>query len=170
MKRNILIILPAKMFNEIEYTTIKNELEKSGFEVFIASDTQSLCVGKNGMKVQPDISIYNIHESNFLSIIFIGGSGVKNYWNNKELHNYANEFYRAGKLVTAICSAPVILARASLLNNIEAVCYPEDRVELEKEGAIYLDQPVVISENIITGRDANAAPDFANAIISKLNK
>lgn len=170
MKKNALLILPSKMFNEIEYTTIKNGLEKSGFKVFIASDAQSLCVGKNEMKVRPDVSIYNIHESNFLAIVFIGGSGVKDYWNNKELHNYANEFHKAGKLVTAICSAPVILARAGLLNNIEAVCYPDDKIELEKEGAIYLDQPVVISENIITGRDANAALDFVSAIISKLNK
>ncbi|MBN2571848.1 MAG: DJ-1/PfpI family protein, partial [Ignavibacteriales bacterium] len=145
MKKNILLILPAKNFNEIEYTIIKNTIEKEDFNIFIASDAQSLCIGKNGMKVRPDVSLYNIHESNFCCIIFIGGSGVKNYWSNKDLNGYSNEFNKAGKLVTAICSAPVILARAGLLKDIEAVCYPDDKIELEKEGAIYLDQPVVIS-------------------------
>ena len=166
INKSLLIILPAENFNETEYLTVKHILEISGFKLFIASDAHSLCTGKNGLKVRADVSFFNMNENNFGGIIFIGGSGVKNYWGNQNLYKIAKRFCEKKKLISAICSAPVILAKAGLLEGKDATCYPEDRNELEKCGINYKDQSVVIQKNIITARDSSSSNDFANAIVN----
>lgn len=170
IKKSILLILPALDFNEQEYTTIYSTLNKNGFKVFIASDANSLCIGKNGLKVKNDISFFNMREANFGAVVFVGGNGIKKYWDNLQLHSLAKKFIQAKKITGAICSAPVILARTGLLNGIRATCYPEDKRELERDGAAYVDNPVVISKKIITAQGPAAALDFVNVIINELDK
>jgi protease I len=163
------MILPAHNFNEQEYLIISKELKKAGVQIFTASDSYSVCIGMNGLKVKNDVSFYNIHESNFNGIIFIGGIGIKDYWNNSFLHSCAQKFVKNKKIVGAICSAPVILAKAGLLKG-NAVCYPEDKNELEVAGIKYVNEPVVKNENIITGRDPASASEFTKIFLHELTK
>lgn len=168
--KSILLILPKKNFNEVEFLTTKRILEKKGCNIFIASDAASFCEGKQGLKIKHDVSFFNLNENNFGGIVFIGGSGVKEYWNNQMLHKIAVKFHQKKKLTAAICSAPVILANAGILQNVDATCYPDDKQELLKNGAIYKDVNVVVRKNIITGKDAASSEEFAEAILIKLNE
>lgn len=169
-KKSILLILPALNFNEQEYLTIYNTIIKNGYNVFIASDAHSICVGKNGLKVKNDISFFNMREENFCAIVFVGGSGVKNYWDNLLLHSLAKKFALIKKITAAICSAPVILAKAGLLTGINATCFADDIKELEREGAVYVDNPVVVSKKIITAQGPSSAQEFVNILINELDK
>lgn len=168
MQRNILLILPAENFNETEFLITKKTLEDNGISVFIASDSNSLCLGKNGLKVKADMSLYNVHASNFKAVVLIGGSGVKKYWTNKNVHKILLDFNNNKKIVAAICSAPVAIAKSGLLLGKEATCYADDKDELESEGVVYVDQPVVISENIITGQNAGASSAFTKLICESI--
>ncbi|MDP3149512.1 MAG: DJ-1/PfpI family protein [Ignavibacteria bacterium] len=166
--KSILFILPKKDFNEVEFLTTKRILEKNECKIFIASDAGSFCEGKQGLKIKHDISFFNVNENNFSEIVFIGGSGVKEYWNDQMLHKIALKFHQKKKITAAICSAPVILAYAGILQNVEATCYPDDKPELLKNGAVYKDVNVVVRKNIITGKDAASSEEFAEAILTKL--
>lgn len=168
ISKSILLILASKDFNEDEYLIVKKTLEKENFKVFIASDAHTLCVGNRGMKVRADVSFFNMRESNFGAIIIIGGNGIKTYWNNLQLHNLINAFANSNKVIAAICSAPVVLAKAGLLEGKEATCYHKDKQDLENNGAIYIDNPVVFKKNIITAQDASSAQDFAQRIAERL--
>jgi len=170
IEKSILLILPAENFNEQEYLLVKNAFEKSHYKIFIASDSYALCTGGSGMKVRADVSFYNMHENNFAAVVFIGGSGVKNYWDNPTLHLIAESFNKNRKPVAAICSAPVILAKAGLLSNIEATCYPADKKMLENGGCIFKDAPVVAAKNIITANGPAAAVEFTHAVIGHIVK
>jgi len=164
------MILPAQDFNEQEYLIVYNSLIKRGLKVFIASDANTICTSSSGLKVKNDISFFNMREANFNGIVFIGGKGVKAYWDNLQLHNLVRKFLQMKKTIGAICSAPVILARAGILNGINAVCFSEDRKELERERANYTDSPVVVSKNIITGQNPAAAKEFINTFINEFEK
>lgn len=167
--KSILFILPKKDFNEVEFLTTKRILEKGGCKIFIASDAASFCEGKNGLKFKNDVSFFNLNENNFSAIVFIGGNGVKEYWNNQILHKTARKFFEKKKITAAICSAPVILANAGILKNMDATCYPNDKMELTKAGAEFKDENVIVRKNIITARDADSSEEFAGAILNKLN-
>lgn len=167
-KNSILIILPATNFSETEYLSVKTVLANSGFNTFTASDANGLCVGQNGLKVKADVSFFNMHENNFIAIIFIGGPGVKKYWINPALHSIANKFQIKNKIIGAICSSPVILAKAGLLSGREATCFESDKQELEKEGVTYKNLPIVISKNIITANGPSSAYNFAEKFVEKI--
>jgi protease I len=169
-QRSILLILPAADFNEQEYLTLKSLLVKKGFNIFIASDANSLCIGKNGLRVRADVNFFNIHAQNFAAIIFIGGEGVRKYWDNNILHKITVDFNKAQKVIAAICSAPVILARAGILSGRNVTCYPADKKEIEKKETTYKDEPAVVCGNIITAQSPAASPEFANLIVSHLSK
>ena len=165
-KKSILFILPSSHFNDTEFSVIKKALEDFGIKIFIASDSNTLCISNAGRKVKADINFLNIHEKNFSGIVFIGGDGARAYWNNKHLHKIADKFNSAGKIIAAICSAPVILAKAGILNGIPAACYFEDKMELIKSGIEFVDTPVVVRNNIITASEPSSSLNFAEAIIS----
>ena len=119
-KNSILIFLPATEFSEEEFLTSKRIFLKKEKNLFITSDTYTICSGETGLKVGLDINLYNVNEKNFAAFVLIGGKGTKNYWNNVQLHKILRKFRDSGKVIGAICKAPVILAQAGLLDKISA--------------------------------------------------
>ncbi len=167
-KKSILLFLSSENFCEQEYLTVKSIMQKNGFSIFISSDANSLCIGGNGLKVRPDVNIYNINKNNFGAFIIIGGKGIIDYWNNPVLKSAILDFFNNGKIVSSICAAGVLLAKSGILNSKEGTVFPEYKKEFEKSGVVYKDQKVVVSGNIITAQDPSSSVDFINAIINQL--
>ena len=164
-QNSYLIFLPRKDFNEEEFTIVRKRLLKGGKQVFITSDDHSVCSGSKGMKVKSDTSFYNVNVNNFGAFILIGGTGSKVYWKNEALHKIIKKFFDSKKVVAAICSSPIILAKAGILQNKKATCYSEDKMELINSGIDYQDKNVVIDGNIVTANDARSALQFAEAVL-----
>ena len=164
-KNSFLIFLPKIDFNEEEFTTVRRRLMKSGKQVFITSDDHFVCSGSKGMKVKSDTSFYNVNVNNFRAFILIGGRGSRNYWKNESLHKIIKKFFDAKKVIAAICSSPVILVKAGILQNKNATCYSEDKMELINAGIDFQDKDVVVDGNIVTANDARSALQFAEAIL-----
>ena len=160
-QNSFLIFLPKKDFNEEEFTIIKKRLLKAGKQVFITSDDHFVCSGSKGMKVKSDTSFYNVNVNNFSSLILIGGSGSRNYWKNESLHKIVKKFFDAKKVVAAICSSPVILAKAGILQNKKATCFSEDKMELINAGIDYQDRNIVVDGNVVTADGVHSALQFA---------
>jgi len=164
-QNSFLIFLPKKDFNEEEFTIIKKRLLKAGKQVFITSDDQSVCSGSKGMKVKSDTSFYNVNVNNFIAFILIGGTGSRNYWKNEPLHKIVKKFFDSKKIIAAICSSPITLAKAGILQNKKATSYSEDKMELINAGIDYQGKNVVVDGNIVTANDAHSALQFAEAVL-----
>jgi protease I len=169
ISNSVLLILPAQNFNEEEYLVTIDALEKAEIKIFIASDSNFLCIGSNGLKVKNDVQFYNIHESNFGGLILIGGKGMRSYWNDSILHLTVQKFVKSKKPVGAICSAPIILAKAGVLTEC-STCYPDDRHELEKLGIGYKNESVVSSKKVITAKDPSSTKEFIKTFLYELSK
>ena len=164
-QNSFLIFLPKKDFNEEEFTSVRKRLLKAGKQVFITSDDQSVCSGFKGMKVKSDTAFYNVNTNNFAAIILIGGSGSKAYWKNESLYKIIKKFFNANKVIAAICSSPITLAKAGILQNRIATCYPEDKMELINAGIDYQEKNVVVDGNVVTANDSRSALQFAEAVL-----
>ncbi len=116
------------------------------------------------------MQFFNINENNFSALIIIGGSGIKNYWNDDNLHKAAQKFFKKKKIIAAICSAPVVLAKSGILNGIQSTCFPENKMELIRLGIEFTDKPVVSEKRIITAASANFSLDFVMEIDSEINQ
>ena len=164
-KNSFLIFLPKKDFNEEEFTIVRRRLLKAGKQVFITSDDHSACTGSKGMKVKSDTSFYNINVNNFSTLILIGGTGSKVYWKNEPLHKIIKKFFESKKVIAAICSSPITLAKAGILQNKKATCFSEDKMELISLGIDYQEKNVVVDGNIVTANESRSALQFAEAVL-----
>lgn len=167
-KNSILIFLSANSFSEEEYLIIKKVFLNAGKRIFITSDSHTVCCGDNGLKVKADTDFYNVNDKNFSAIVLIGGKGSKDYWDNETLHKITRDFQSAGRIVAAICSAPIILARAGLLTNIPTTCWSEDKNELIKLGINYNDRSVVVEKGVITSDGPRSAKQFAETVLNMI--
>ncbi len=166
--KRVLLVIAHEMFRDEEYRVPRKALEGEGAEITVASTDLSSAKGKLGLKVRPDLLLNDVTPADYDAVVFVGGPGCRNYWNDECAHAIARGFFDAGKLTAAICSAPIILANAGILKGRKATCFADDREELRKCGVEYSADDVRSDGNIITANGHWASSDFANAIVSQL--
>ena len=167
MKKRAVFIIAEHEFRDEEYQVPKDILLAAGIEVVTASTTTEEAVGKLGLKVRPEHLVAEIKPDDYGAIVFVGGGGAAQYFADSTVHTLARNFAEAGKVVAAICIAPVILARAGLLKGKRATVYPDGIPELEKAGAVYTGQSVERDGQIITGNGPEAAEAFGREIVAQ---
>lgn len=98
--------------------------------------------------------------------VFIPGGA----WNpdnlraDKDVIKFIQDFNKTGKLIAAICHAPVVLASADILKGKRLTGYWNIQRDLKNAGAIVLDEPVVVDTNLITSRHPIDVADFSKAV------
>lgn len=168
--KTVVFIIAEKVFRDEEYQVPKEVLAKAGIKVITASTTTGEAVGKLGLKVKPDILVSQVDIANLDALIFIGGGGASQYFNDQLAHRLAKEAAEKGKIYGAICIAPTILANAGLLRGKKATVFPSpDGIEaLKKGGAVYTRGDVEIDGKLITGCGPEAAKEFGEALVKML--
>lgn len=170
MNPKAVIIIAYEGFRDEEYLEPRNVLEENGVEVTTASWDTGIATGKFGTQVNVDITIEEIKTNDYDAIIYIGGQGCKEYWDNQTAHRIAREALEYNKILAAICSAPVILARAGILKDKKSTCFSGDSSELKKEGAIYTGNPIEQDSLIITADGPSSATGFGIKIVETLSE
>lgn len=164
----ILIVIAPKNFNDDEFKTSKEVFEKHGAKVDVVSTKEGEALGMKGTSVKIEKTISGINPDDYDAVVFVGGAGTKEIWDNKSIKELAVAFNKGNKVIGAICLAPVILARAGLLKDKSATVFPSEEKELEKNGAKYIGEKVVIAERIVTANGPDASEKFANAIVRSI--
>lgn len=162
--KSILFILSPLQFRDEEYLTPRAFLEKSEARVTVASSSLTQARGMLGTVVLPDFSIDMLTARDFDAVLLVGGVGSSMFWHNTTVHRLVKEAGDAGKVVSAICLAPVTLANAGLLRGKRATAYPSAEGFLKWKGAIYTGKPVETSGNIVTANGPEAAEEFAQTV------
>jgi len=78
--------------------------------------------------------------------------------------------HKLGKVIGAICIAPVTLANAGLLKGRKATVWASEKARIETKGAIYTGADVQVDDNIVTANGPNAAKAFGEALLKLLAK
>ena len=123
--------------------------------------------GAHGINVQTEDLFDEVDFSESDMIVLPGGMpGTTNLKEHAGVRKVVKEHIQAGKYVGAICAAPTVLADLGLLKGKKITCYPT--VEQEIQGAVLLRTPVAVDGNIVTGRGAGTAVEFALKLIEVL--
>ncbi|MBQ2408643.1 MAG: DJ-1/PfpI family protein [Bacilli bacterium] len=103
------------------------------------------------------------------AIILPGGlPGAINIKNNNNIIKYLQKMNNEGKLIAAICAAPLVLKHADVLLNKKATIYPDDEF-INLLGVNYLNEPLIVDKNIITAAGPAVTFNFAFAILEYFN-
>ncbi len=164
----VLLVIAKNKFRDEELFISKEVLEKKGYSVDIASSSKGTCSGMLGHNIEVDMRLEDVKVLDYKALIFVGGIGAQEYWASKTAHKIIKEAYRGGKIIAAICIAPVILARAGILNNKRATVSPWAKDELTAFGAIYTANGIEIDGNIITADGPGATVGFVDRVVQAL--
>ncbi|MDR1528036.1 MAG: DJ-1/PfpI family protein [Puniceicoccales bacterium] len=152
---------------EIELITPVDILLRCGLDVSLVSANDDVRVsGAHNIKLVADTTIDKIVVSNFDGLILPGGPGSFSLKDDVAVLNLVRSFHGAGKLVCAICAAPLILQNAGILENINYCAHPcthDVLTNVDKNGR------VVVDHHLITAKGPGVAAEFAFAIIGYLH-
>ena len=166
--KRILAVIAFERFRDEEYLVPREVFAQAGCTVTTCSTRLGAARGKLGAEVEVHVAFADVHAADYDAVVFVGGPGSKTLWDDPAAQQLARGFHDAGALVCAICSAPIILARAGLLDGRLATCFEGDRAELERGGASYTGGEVTLDGRFITGRGPAAADAFAHTIVERL--
>ncbi|PKL15082.1 MAG: DJ-1 family protein [Spirochaetae bacterium HGW-Spirochaetae-6] len=160
-------LLLADGFEEIETMTIVDVLRRADISVALAGLDLEPKKGSHGVFVLPEISVDDIKSENYQMLILPGGQpGTNHLMADLRVLRLIREFHQSNKYLAAICAAPMVLAKAGVLGEKEATCYPGCEKGLGQ--AKVLDKKVVQSNNIITSRGPATAFCFALLLVEIL--
>lgn len=166
----VLMIVAQQGFKDEECLVPREILEKAGHSIKIASLARAKATGVGGTVLVPDMAVYEANPDFFDAIIIVGGPGSPVLAGKEEVLELVRGAYRKGRIVAAICLAPMALANAGLLNGKRATVYPDkDAIAtLKNGGAEYTDEGVVVAGRIVTADAPHSANDFGLAIAKLL--
>lgn len=168
MKNISVAVHLADGFEEIEAVAIIDVLRRAGFDVKTISVTGKTEVsGSHQIKIITDELFEKIDYETIDMIILPGGMpGSKNLNEHAGLRKQILNFNEKGKYLGAICAAPLVFGNLGILKNKKATCYPG--YENQLHGAVVTGENTEVYGNIITGKGAGVAIDFALKIVETL--
>ncbi len=169
-RKKVVIVIASRNFRDEEYAKPRELLEKAGHTVTVACSKLDESKGMLGMKVRPDVLLKDVKSADYDAIVFVGGAGSPEYWDDATAHRLAKEFAEKQKPTTAICLAPVTLAKAGLLKGRAATVWSDARGEMQKAGAQLKSQGVVSDGNFITADGPQSAEEFGRALVKAMGK
>lgn len=167
----ILIAVAPEQFRDEELAVPAAAFRNAGIAYDIASSHRGTCTGMLGATTTATLAFADIDPGRYGGLVIVGGSGSQLFlWNDDVLVQLAITFNKSQKIVAAICLAPVVLARAGILNGKKAACFqsPASTSEMKKGGAVLVNRPVVVDGRIITANGPSAAQEFADSILRTL--
>lgn len=161
-------VILADGFEEIEALTAVDLLRRAQIYVDTVSITEEYTVhGAHGINVQTEDLFEEVNFVESDMIVLPGGMpGTLNLDAHSGVRRVVKDFFEEGKYIGAICAGPTVLANLGLLKGKRITCHPT--VEQDIQGAVITKVPVTVDNNVITGRGAGAAVDFALKLIEVL--
>jgi len=166
--KTVLIIIAGTNFRDEEFFQPYELLKQRGTAVTVASSRQDKARSVFGKTVVPDLLLADCKAADYDAVVFIGGPGATEYFKNPAALALARSAAENGKILAAICIAPVTLANAGVLKGKKAVCFPSMKEQLAKQGATVGTQAVLQDGLILTAVGPEAAREFGEALVGML--
>ena len=162
MKR--VLCLLENGFEEIEAVTPVDLLRRAGIEVVVAGVSGMDVVGKCDMRLRADALLADAADGDFSVLFLPGGPAVKKLRENEEVIALVRRFHADGKLIAAICAAPLVLKDAGVLEGKRYTAHFSAKEELPDA----TDDRVVFDAQLITSQGAGTALEFGFALVERM--
>ncbi len=166
--KKVVLIVARENFRDEELFQTRNVLTQAGAETVVASTKKGAIRGMLGGLGNAEVLVSELNVDDYDGVIFVGGIGAKEYFNNHMALSIARQAKEKGKVLGAICIAPTILANAGVLKGLRATSYPSQQGSLIRAGARYTGNAVERDGLVITGIGPEAATMFGKAVSDAL--
>ncbi|XP_037566928.1 Parkinson disease protein 7 homolog [Dermacentor silvarum] len=170
MAKKALLIL-AEGAEEMEAVIAADVLRRAGVDVNIAGLTGASPVKcSRNVVVVPDMSLEDATlQAPYDVIVLPGGlKGAESLAASPAVGKLLKEQEKSGRLVAAICAAPIALMSHGIGQGKHVTSHPSKKEDISKGDYKYCEDRVVIDGQLITSRGPGTAFEFALAIVEKL--
>lgn len=164
MKKIAVLVAPG--FEEIELLAPVDILRRLELDVQLIGVQSDSVTGAHNVTIQTDSTLAQLNPAEFDALILPGGAASWVLRDTPEVIELVKQTFAEGKLVAAICAAPIALAKAGIVAGKKVTAYPMDEVhaEISEAGGQLVDTDVAIDNNLITGRGPAVALAFGYAL------
>lgn len=143
--------------------------EQKLFQVYIISENNGLVIARNGLSINPH---YTIHNCPMLDILVVpGGIGTRQEMNNSNLTNWIKQCYPRLELLLSVCTGALLLAKAGLLEGLEATTH-QGAIDLLRRTApatmVHDNKRYIDNGKVITSAGISAGIDMSLYVVSRL--
>jgi protease I len=163
------VILVADMSHDDEIQDPRKALEQEGANVVLAG-MQKEMVSSKGEVLVADLTTDRLRAEDFDAVVVPGGFGAA----DRAGLRFLKEMDRQKKLIAAICHGARALGYADVVRGKKVTCIRglegDPAEHLEKAGGIFIREPLVCDQNLITAQRPEEMPGFISAVIAFLNR
>jgi protease I len=164
-------ILITDGFEQVELLEPRKALDQAGALTRVVSPKDDRVRGWNftdwGDEIAVDVPLAQARPEDFDALLLPGG--VLNPDNLRIDENavaFVQAFLDAGKPTAAICHGPWTLIETGKLRGRRMTSWPSLRTDLENAGVDWVDQEVLVQDNLVTSRKPEDIPAFNREMIA----
>lgn len=163
-------VLLEDKFEDSEFQIPCTALKQAGAEVVVVGSRMNDDYhGKRGeVSVRPDATATEVRSEDFDAVVIPGGMAPDRIRANPNAVRLVVDAMAQGKTVAAVCHGPQVLIEADKLRGKQATGYRSIRKDMQNAGATYIDEPVVVQDNLITARRPSDLPVFTTTLLTRL--
>jgi len=164
------VLVPIALGSEdLEAVTIIDLLRRAEFDVVVAGLTHGTIEMARGTKIVPDMSIDDALEDDYDMIAMPGGlPGAHHLRDDDRIIQRVKDMAAAGNYTCAVCAAPIVLAKAGVLEGKKATSFPGFLDQMDLPNTEVTGSPLEHDGKVITSRGPGTAMDFALELIEAL--
>jgi 4-methyl-5(b-hydroxyethyl)-thiazole monophosphate biosynthesis len=160
-------VLLAEGFEETEAVAVIDTLRRADIKVDVLGVDVKRVRGSHDIVVEADATLADKAGDRYQLVVLPGGMpGSAKLRDHAGVQGFVKAHAAAGRLVAAICAAPIALAAGGLIDGRRVTCFPG--FESQLQGAKTVTDAVVRDGNIITSRGVGTALPFALALVAAL--
>jgi protease I len=166
----VIAILVAEGVEDLEFYVPLMRLQEEGAEVLAAALDLKALSGKNGLLIQPDVTVDSLNPADLYALVIPGG------WAPDKLRRYpqvlalVQAINAANKVVAVICHGGLVAISAKIVAGHRATGSLGIKDDLENAGAIWVDQPAFRDGNQVWGRVVADIPAFCRELVAALKE
>lgn len=145
------LILTGRLVQDHEYIYPFYRLQEDGYIVDVAVRGKETVLGNIGVKIIPTKDIPELKVADYEILVIPGGAKAMEYMRqDKEMLKFIADFHASGRVIASICHAAQMLISAKLVKGRKISGYYSIQDDIENAGGIYVDEPAVICDRIVT--------------------
>ena len=173
IKQANVLIMATDGYEQSELTVPLEKLKAAGATVHIAAPKLGAIKGWDktdwGTSVTADMTIDDVDADDFDALVLPGGQMNPDVLRmNDKAVELVLDFLDSEKIVAAICHAPWLLVEADAVEGRTLTSWPSVKTDIENAGGDWVDEEVVVDDNMITSRSPKDLDAFVAKIIEEL--
>ena len=162
------IILIENLFDDQELIYPYHRLREDFKVVLVGSKKDEMYESKSGFKLKSDTASDAINADEYVGLFIPGGFSPDYMRRTKATVDLVKAFDEAKKPIAAICHGPWMLASAHAIKGKDVTSVSSIKDDLINAGGNWIDQEVVVSDNILTSRNPRDLPALVKKFVSMI--